>query len=90
MIDNLFYIFLALIVTFIACYYLSGLYFYIIKHLKIRRSIRYFQEELKKMEARYGNKEILHKLDAGQQKVLKENIQRYKEVLSDIRQNGLD
>lgn len=90
MINNLFYISLALIVTFIACYYLSGLYFYISNSLKIRRNIRYFEEEIKKMETRYANKEIFHKLDAGQQTALKENIKRYKEALLYIRQNGLD
>jgi hypothetical protein len=90
MINNLFYIFLSLIVTFIVCYYLSGIYFYISKRLKIRRNIRYFEEEIKKMETSYDNKEIFHKLDAGKQTALKENIKRYKEALLYIRQNGLD
>jgi hypothetical protein len=90
MLSNIFYIILALLVTFAGTYYISGLYFYLKKFSNKKKDIRYFEEKIKIMEEICNNQTAFQKLDPQQQKLFLENLEQYKETLSEIRSNGLD
>ncbi len=87
MISSIFYILIALLITYAVFYYGSGLYFHIAKCLRIRKDISYFEKETMKMENILNNETAFQKLDSRQKKDLRDKIARYRETLSDIRQN---
>jgi len=90
MFSNIFYIILALLITFVGTYYISGLYFHLKKSSNKKRDIRYFAEKIKTMEETCNNQTTFQKLDHQQQKLLLENLEKYRETLSEIRSNRMD
>jgi len=87
---NIFYIILALLITFVGTYYISGLYFHLKKLSNKKRDIRYFAEKIKTMEETCNNQTAFQKLDHQQQKLFLENLEKYRETLSEIRSNRMD
>ena len=74
MFSNIFYIILALIVTFVGTYYLSGLYFYLKKLTYKRKDIMNFEEKIKILEETCNNQTAFQKLGPEQQKLFLESI----------------
>ena len=87
MLTNLFYISIALLVTFVVVYYLSGLYFYAKKRLRHRSNIKFFEEEIRGLEAKYNNSEYFHSLHSRDQAALEHRLHRYRETLDDLKNN---
>ncbi len=88
--NTLLFVLIAVVVTYILVYYSSGIYFYFKKHMMLRRNIRYFEEKIKNMEDVLNNAEAFRKLDSSEQEKLAESLQRHREALADLRENGLN
>ncbi len=58
--------------------------------MMLRRNIRYFEEKIKNMEDVFNNSESFQKLDSSEQEKLINSLQRHREVLADLRENGLN
>ncbi len=74
MFSSIFYIILALIVTFVGTYYLSGLYFYLKKFTDKNKDIMNFEEKIKILEETCRNQATFQKLGPEQQKLFLESI----------------
>lgn len=74
MFSSIFYIILALIVTFVGTYYLSGLYFYLKKFTDKKKNIRNFEEKIKILEETCRNQTTFQKLGPEQQKLFLASI----------------
>ena len=85
MLTNLFYISIALIITFFVVYYLSGLYFNIKKKLRHRKDISYFEQEVQRLEEKYNSPDYFQSLDIQDQKELKDRLQRYRNTLTHLK-----
>jgi hypothetical protein len=90
MFSNLIYIALALLVTFVCTYYLSGFYFRFRKVSDERRDTTYLEEKIRIMEKERDKGESFQKMDPEQKKAFLKNLEKYKETLSAIRGGRLD
>ena len=87
MLTYLFYISIVLIITFFVVYYLSGIYFNVKKKLRHRKDVSYFEEEVKRLEEKYNSPGYFQSLDFHDQKELKDRLQRYRDILDDLKNN---
>ncbi|WP_161598687.1 M3 family oligoendopeptidase [Desulfonatronospira thiodismutans] len=76
-----------MIITFFVVYYLSGIYFNIKKKLRYRKDISYFEQEVQRLEEKYNSPGYFQSLDSQDQKELKDRLQRYRETLTDLKNN---
>ncbi len=88
MLEYIFYLLIVLVITYVVVYYLSGLYFSLKKYLQKRRDIKFFETEIERMENMLRSREGSQQLDSQEREHIKDKLERYKEALSDIRQNG--
>lgn len=90
MFSNLIYIALALIVTFVCTYYLSGFYFRFRKVSGDKRNSAFLEEKIRIMEKERDKGESFQKMDPEQQKAFLKNLEKYKQTLSGIKSGRLD